>query len=159
MVDVALAVLRARAGDRSAIGDLHALAKDAEARHWLGWSLESRLAAYDVLAAQHDPAAAPLRAEIASSAREHGFGWVLRGSATNARDTYISRSPISTMSAGRCAKRPTVTTPAIWLRSRSIATGSAICKPCTSRIALPLSVTMFSRQTGLPPRRTISRAT
>jgi DNA-binding winged helix-turn-helix (wHTH) protein/tetratricopeptide (TPR) repeat protein len=76
-VDVALAVLRARAGDKAAIEDLRALAKDAEARHWLGWSLESRLAAYEVLAAHHDPAAAPLRAEIASSAREHGFGWVL----------------------------------------------------------------------------------
>lgn len=76
-VDVALALLRARAGDTAAIGDLRALAKDAETRHWLGWSLESRLAAYEVLAAKHDPAAAPLRAEIASSAREHGFGWVL----------------------------------------------------------------------------------
>jgi DNA-binding winged helix-turn-helix (wHTH) protein/tetratricopeptide (TPR) repeat protein/TolB-like protein len=76
-VDVALAALRARAGDQAAIGDLRALAKDAEARHWLGWSLESRLAAYEVLAAHHDPAAAPLRAEIASTAREHGFGWVL----------------------------------------------------------------------------------
>jgi len=77
MADVALAVLRARAGDMGAIGDLRALAKDADSRHWLGWSLESRLAAYEVLAAHHDPAAAPLRAEIASSAREHGFGWVL----------------------------------------------------------------------------------
>jgi hypothetical protein len=77
LADVALAVLRARAGDKVAIGDLRALAKDAETRHWLGWSLESRLAAYEVLAARHDPAAARLRAEIASSAREHGFGWVL----------------------------------------------------------------------------------
>ena len=76
-VDVALAWLRARAGDKAAIGDLAALAKDAQARHWLGWSLESRLAAYQVLAAKHDPAAAALHAEIASSARAHGFGWVL----------------------------------------------------------------------------------
>jgi DNA-binding winged helix-turn-helix (wHTH) protein/tetratricopeptide (TPR) repeat protein len=75
--DVALALLRARAGDKTAIADLHALAKDAETRHWLGWSLESQLAAYEVLAARHDPAAVPLRAEISSSAREHGFGWVL----------------------------------------------------------------------------------
>ena len=45
MVDVALATLRARNGDKAAIGDLRALAEDAEARHWLGWSLESRLAA------------------------------------------------------------------------------------------------------------------
>jgi DNA-binding winged helix-turn-helix (wHTH) protein/tetratricopeptide (TPR) repeat protein len=77
VVDVALAALRARAGDGSAIGDLRALAKDAETRHWLGWSLESRLAAYEALAARHDPAAAALRAEIVASARERGFGWVL----------------------------------------------------------------------------------
>ncbi|HVT31090.1 MAG TPA: winged helix-turn-helix domain-containing protein [Rhodanobacteraceae bacterium] len=77
MVDIALAELRARAGDAAAIGDLHALAKDAEARHWLVWSLESRLAAYGVLASRHDPAAGKLRAEIVSSARERGFGWVL----------------------------------------------------------------------------------
>jgi DNA-binding winged helix-turn-helix (wHTH) protein/tetratricopeptide (TPR) repeat protein len=77
VVDVALAMLRARNGDKAAIGDLRALAKDAEARHWVGWSLESRLAAYEVLAARHDPAAAPLRAEISSAAREPGYGWVL----------------------------------------------------------------------------------
>jgi DNA-binding winged helix-turn-helix (wHTH) protein/tetratricopeptide (TPR) repeat protein len=77
IVDLALAVLRARAGEKAAIGGLRALAEDAESRHWLGWSLESRLAAYEVLAAHHDPAAASLRAEIVSSAREHGFGWVL----------------------------------------------------------------------------------
>ena len=72
-----LAVLRTRAGDASAVADLRAMAADADHRHWLGWSLESRLAAVEAMELRHDPAAAPLRAEVASKAREHGFGWVL----------------------------------------------------------------------------------
>lgn len=76
-VDFALAVLRARAGDAGAIADLRALADDADRRHWLGWSLESRLAAFDALRQRHDPAAVALGADIASTARAHGFGWVL----------------------------------------------------------------------------------
>ena len=76
-VDFALAVLRARDGDASAIADLRAMADDADHRHWLGWSLESRLAAFEALRQRHDPAADALGAEVASSAQAHGFGWVL----------------------------------------------------------------------------------
>ena len=76
-VDFALAVLRARTNDAAAIGDLRSLAEDAERRHWLGWSLESRMAEADALRRRHDPSADPLRAEVAATAREHGFGWVL----------------------------------------------------------------------------------
>ena len=76
-VDFALAVLRAHAGDAGAITDLRALAEDADRRHWLGWSLESRLAAFEALRQRHDPAAAALGMEVASTASAHGFGWVL----------------------------------------------------------------------------------
>jgi hypothetical protein len=56
---------------------LRALAADAERRHWLGWSLEAELAMVEALQLQHDPGAATLRAEVVSTARGHGFGWVL----------------------------------------------------------------------------------
>ena len=56
-----------------------------------------------------------------------------------------------TMSAGRRANRPTLTTPGIWLSSASIPTGSVMARLCTSRIQLPLSVTTPSRHTGWPP--------
>src|SRR5690606_32021681 len=45
--------------------------------------------------------------------------------------------PSSSRSAGRRAKRPLVTTPAIWLSSDSSACASAMSSPCTSRISLP----------------------
>ena len=77
-VDISLAILRARGGGASeAVSDLRALAADAEHRHWLAWSLEADLAAVEALQLRHDPAAATLRAELVSTAREHGFGWVL----------------------------------------------------------------------------------
>jgi DNA-binding winged helix-turn-helix (wHTH) protein/tetratricopeptide (TPR) repeat protein len=77
VVDWALAVLRARSGDAAGIADLRAMADDAEERHWLGWALESRLAAVEALRDRHDPAAAALAAKVASTARAKGFGWVL----------------------------------------------------------------------------------
>jgi len=49
--------------------------------------------------------------------------------------------PTMTMSAGRRANRPTLTTPGIWLIADSIATGSVIARPWISRMKLPLSVT------------------
>jgi tetratricopeptide (TPR) repeat protein len=77
-VDISLAILRARGGGASeAVSDLRALAADAERRHWLGWSLEAELAMVEALQLQHDPGAATLRAEVVSTARGHGFGWVL----------------------------------------------------------------------------------
>ncbi|HEY6985113.1 MAG TPA: hypothetical protein VH375_03445, partial [Rhodanobacteraceae bacterium] len=60
-----------------AIADLRALADDAEHRHWLSWALECRLAAVEALRQRHDPAAEALGAEVAATAREKGFGWVL----------------------------------------------------------------------------------
>jgi DNA-binding winged helix-turn-helix (wHTH) protein/tetratricopeptide (TPR) repeat protein len=77
VVDWALAVLRARSGDAAGIADLRAMADDAERRHWLGWALESRLAAVEALRNRHDPAADALAAEVAATARAKGFGWVL----------------------------------------------------------------------------------
>jgi hypothetical protein len=77
VVDWALAVLRARSGDAAGIADLRAMADDAEQRHWLGWALESRLAAVEALRNRHDPAADALAAEVAATARAKGFGWVL----------------------------------------------------------------------------------
>ena len=62
-------------------------------------------------------------------------------------------------SAPRCANRPLVTTPGIWLIARSRPTGSTMSRPRTSRMSQPLSVTVPWRQTGWPPSRTSSRAT
>jgi DNA-binding winged helix-turn-helix (wHTH) protein/tetratricopeptide (TPR) repeat protein len=76
-VDLALTVLRAHADDSAAIADLRALAADADRRHWLGWSLESRLAEVEALRRRHDAGAQALGADVASSAKTHGFGWVL----------------------------------------------------------------------------------
>jgi hypothetical protein len=53
--------------------------------------------------------------------------------------------PISSTSARRFAKMPTVTTPGIWLKRVSISIGFAILRSCTSRMSLPLSVTNPSR--------------
>ncbi|HEV7489651.1 MAG TPA: tetratricopeptide repeat protein [Rhodanobacteraceae bacterium] len=90
-VDIALALIRAHAGDAGAVGDLRALAEDADRRQWLGWSLESRLAALDALRLQHDPAAAALSAEIAKTAHEHGFGWVLTRLGDGSSDAVASQ--------------------------------------------------------------------
>ena len=49
--------------------------------------------------------------------------------------------PISATSAPRLANKPTVTTPGIAFMAFSIAIGSRISMPWTSRITLPLSVT------------------
>jgi len=60
---------------------------------------------------------------------------------------------ISSTSALRCVNRPTVTTPAMPLTVSSICMAAASSRrsPCTSRITLPLSVTVPSRHTGVPP--------
>jgi DNA-binding winged helix-turn-helix (wHTH) protein/tetratricopeptide (TPR) repeat protein/TolB-like protein len=79
VVDIALATLGS--GSRSyteAIAALEELAADAERRHWIGWSLESSLAAWRLARNSHDaPRAARLRERIESEAREHGFGRIL----------------------------------------------------------------------------------
>lgn len=61
------------------VDKLLALARDAEQRHWLGWSLEAKLAAWELLHTQGTDSAAAnaLRLEIATTARQHGFGRIL----------------------------------------------------------------------------------
>jgi DNA-binding winged helix-turn-helix (wHTH) protein/TolB-like protein len=67
--------------DGAAHGDapahLRALALDAEHRHFLGWSLEAKLAEWRVLAAHDGSQARELRAEIEREARAHGFNRIL----------------------------------------------------------------------------------
>ena len=75
-VDLSLATLRARAGDAQAIGELRALGEDADRRHWLGWSLESRLALVGALEHRRDADAARQRAQLAAAASAHGYGWI-----------------------------------------------------------------------------------
>jgi hypothetical protein len=81
VVDIALA----RLGDlehtdaAAARGKLLALAADAEQRHFLAWSLEAKLSAWELLRANgaDSAAAQALRAQIEKSARDHGFGRIL----------------------------------------------------------------------------------
>ena len=79
-VDIALAQLAAETHkETGAVEKLLALAADAERRHWLGWSLEAKLAAWEVLHARgaNNAAADPLRGTIEKTARQHGFGRIL----------------------------------------------------------------------------------
>lgn len=77
-VDLALAELRAAHGEvQQALADLDALAADAERRHWVGWTLECRLAAVRVAEAAHDAGAASRRQRLEEQAGRLGFGWVL----------------------------------------------------------------------------------
>ena len=78
-VDIALARLddAARAGS-TAPDRLLTLAADAERRHWLAWSLEAKLAAWQLLKARQAPSADGLHAEIERTARAHGFGRILQ---------------------------------------------------------------------------------
>jgi DNA-binding winged helix-turn-helix (wHTH) protein/tetratricopeptide (TPR) repeat protein len=80
VVDIAMARLGdGKHADTAAAADsLLALAADAERRNFIGWALEARLAAWEVLHARGAPAAAPLRQDIEKSARQHGFGRILR---------------------------------------------------------------------------------
>ncbi|HEV2285993.1 MAG TPA: tetratricopeptide repeat protein, partial [Steroidobacteraceae bacterium] len=79
MVDIALARIgNAGRADPQSSERLLALAADAERRHWLGWSLEAKLAAWELLRAQRADSAPALRREIESTARHYGFGRILR---------------------------------------------------------------------------------
>ncbi|MDE2136597.1 MAG: winged helix-turn-helix domain-containing protein [Gammaproteobacteria bacterium] len=79
MVDIALARIgNAGRADAQSSERLLALAADAERRHWLGWSLEAKLAAWELLRAQRADSAPALRREIESTARHYGFGRILR---------------------------------------------------------------------------------
>ncbi len=78
MVDIALARLDEQASNESAAADkLLALARDAERRHFIGWSLEAKLAAWELLHARGASTAPPLHDAIEKSARQHGFGRIL----------------------------------------------------------------------------------
>lgn len=79
-LDIALARLAGETHkDGAAVEKLMSLAADAERRHWLGWSLEAKLAAWELLHAQDagSATAKALRAEVETSARQHGFGRIL----------------------------------------------------------------------------------
>jgi len=78
-VDIASARLAGAAGtDPQAVDRLLALAADAEQRHWLGWALEAKLAAWELLRERHGAGADALRRDIDAEARRHGFGRILR---------------------------------------------------------------------------------
>ncbi|MEP6548685.1 MAG: protein kinase [Gammaproteobacteria bacterium] len=63
---------------RDAIAQLNALAVDAAHRHWLRWSLEAQLAAWQLAEANGDERAAMrLRAALERSARVQGMGRIL----------------------------------------------------------------------------------
>ena len=80
VVDIAMARLgEAALSDPTAAADkLVALAKDAERRHFIGWALEARLAAWEMLRGRDAAAADALRSGIETSAREYGFGRILQ---------------------------------------------------------------------------------
>jgi DNA-binding winged helix-turn-helix (wHTH) protein/tetratricopeptide (TPR) repeat protein len=79
VVDVALAQLRGRGGERdAAVSALRELASDAERRQWFSLSLEAKLAAWQQLQEGDDTAAAAsLRRAIETEAKQRGFNWVL----------------------------------------------------------------------------------
>ncbi|HEY2678671.1 MAG TPA: winged helix-turn-helix domain-containing protein [Steroidobacteraceae bacterium] len=78
VVDIALARLAEQSRQYAAAVDkLIALAADAERRHWIGWSLEAKLAAWELLRARDPRSAGALRGEIEATARKHGFERIL----------------------------------------------------------------------------------
>ncbi len=78
MVDIAMARIGDAAhADPKSTDRLLALAADAEQRHWLGWSLEAKLAAWELLRAERGNGASGLRRDIENTARRHGFGRIL----------------------------------------------------------------------------------
>ena len=77
-VDIALARLAAARHDEDAVAALLELAGDAERRRFLCWSLEAKLAAWQLLAARGSSArATALRRELEGEARAHGYGRIL----------------------------------------------------------------------------------
>ncbi len=78
VADVALATLHAPAGEKArAAESLLALAADAEKRFWIGPALEARLAAVTVMQNTNAASTEAYREQVAASAREQGYGWVL----------------------------------------------------------------------------------
>ncbi|HLJ39400.1 MAG TPA: winged helix-turn-helix domain-containing protein [Steroidobacteraceae bacterium] len=77
-VDIALARLEAPQAAPKSVDRLLALAADAEQRHWVVWALEAKLAAWELLRGEHRSGADGLRRDIERTARQHGFGRILR---------------------------------------------------------------------------------
>ncbi len=77
MVDISTAVLHGAPVADSVVA-LRAIAADAEHRHWLVWSLEAKLAAWQLLSSAGDRvAAAKLRQDMEELARRCGFRRIL----------------------------------------------------------------------------------
>ena len=78
MVDIALARLAGADQRTVAIDRLRELARDAERRRWIGWSLESKLAEWQILTGQgNKPEASEIRADLEKTARALGFKRIL----------------------------------------------------------------------------------
>ena len=92
VVDIALARLdgAARPGGDAA-ERLLALAADAEQRRWLGWSLEAKLAAFELLNVSGTGSAATLRADIETTAKNHGYGRILDLLQRSAHERALAR--------------------------------------------------------------------
>ncbi len=75
-VDIALARLGSTQG--AAVQQLLRLGNDAEQRHFIGWALEARLAAWQLAQAGGSAQAAALREPLQRQARAHGYGRILR---------------------------------------------------------------------------------
>ena len=80
IVDIAMARLDAkeRPDGTNAVDRLLVLAEDAERRHFIGWSLEAKLAAWEVQFRQLGDGSSSLRNELADTARRYGFGRILQ---------------------------------------------------------------------------------
>jgi DNA-binding winged helix-turn-helix (wHTH) protein/tetratricopeptide (TPR) repeat protein len=80
VVDIALARLGdpAQSDTSVAANTLLALAGDAERRHFIGWALEAKLTAWELMRVRDAGAADALRAGIENTAREHGFGRIMK---------------------------------------------------------------------------------
>jgi len=79
VVDIALAQIPGQSpSDKAAIEKLLALAADAERRRFISWALEAKLAAWRLLRTQGRGTADAVRGEIEKTAREHGFGRILK---------------------------------------------------------------------------------
>jgi tetratricopeptide (TPR) repeat protein len=79
IVDIVSAQLGFAEGRHSdAIAKLNAIAVDAAHRHWLRWSLEAQLAAWQLAQIDRDQTAATrLRKDLEKSARDHNMGRIL----------------------------------------------------------------------------------
>jgi tetratricopeptide (TPR) repeat protein len=79
LVDIALARLASGGQQRSeAVAKLRELASDAERRHWIGWSLEAKLAEWQILKSEGSEAAASrARADLEATAHARGFNRII----------------------------------------------------------------------------------